>query len=125
MTVPIERAFPRANEVGAPTNRNNSSPSSNDGTALSQKIQALIVRNSDSITTLSLQKPITKRRVHVNTLYERFKETSWVNPMNMILRLTRGPRATIQPPILIFKNNSIPFPIRGFPEIIPGVSDRS
>lgn len=59
-------------------NHRNSSPSSNDGTALYQKNQALSVKNSDSITALAVKKQITKRLVHVNNLYEKFKSTSWM-----------------------------------------------
>ena len=46
-------------------------------------------------------------------------------PITMMLRITGGRRALMQPPMLIFKNNSRSHPIRGVPDDVPEVSYRS
>jgi DDE superfamily endonuclease len=45
--------------------------------------------------------------------------------MTMVLRITGGPNAAIQPPMMIFQNDARSYPIRGVPDDVPGVSYRS
>lgn len=47
------------------------------------------------------------------------------DPITMMVRLTGGPNARIDPPILIFKNDNRSYPIRGVPDNVPGVCYRS
>ena len=42
--------------------------------------------------------------------------------MTMVLRVTGGPSAAIQPPMLIFQNAARSYPIRNVPDDVPGVS---
>lgn len=46
-------------------------------------------------------------------------------PITMMARITSRPRAAIQSPFLIFKNNSRSYPIRGAPYSVSGVNYRS
>jgi len=45
--------------------------------------------------------------------------------ITMVVRLTGGRKASIQPPFLIFLNKSRNYPIRGVPDDVPGVSYRT
>lgn len=47
------------------------------------------------------------------------------DPITMMVRLTGGPDARIEAPMLIFKNENRSYPIRGVPDNIPGVCYRS
>lgn len=57
-----------------------------------------------------------------------FKYTDVVSrdePMSMMVRITGGKNAYIEPPFLISKNSSGSYPILGVPDNVPGVSYRS
>lgn len=45
--------------------------------------------------------------------------------ITMMVRISGGPNATILPPMLVFKNASRSYPIRGVPDNVPGVTYRS
>jgi len=45
--------------------------------------------------------------------------------MTMMVLIAGGPQATICPPFLIFKNPNSFYPIRGVPDVAPGVSYRT
>lgn len=46
-------------------------------------------------------------------------------PITMMVRLTGGKNASIQPPMIVFKNQSRSYPIRGLQDNVPGVCYRS
>lgn len=46
-------------------------------------------------------------------------------PITLMVRLSGGRDATIHPPMLIFKNGARSYPVRGVPDIIPGVCYRT
>lgn len=46
-------------------------------------------------------------------------------PITMMVRISGGPVAMIHPPMLVFKNQSSSYPIRGVPDNVPGVCYRS
>lgn len=50
---------------------------------------------------------------------------SGVVGMTMVVRISGGRDARIEPPFMVFKNDRCPYPIRGLPDDIPGVSYRS
>jgi hypothetical protein len=45
--------------------------------------------------------------------------------MTMLVRITGGPSACIQPPLMIFQNSNRSYPIRGVPDDVPGVCYRT
>lgn len=45
--------------------------------------------------------------------------------MTMMVEISGGPNATIHPPMIVFKNSSHSYPIRGVPHNVPGVFCRS
>ena len=47
------------------------------------------------------------------------------DPITMVVRITGGRDACIQPPMIIFKNENRSFPIRGLPDNVLGVCHRS
>lgn len=47
------------------------------------------------------------------------------DPMTIMMRVSGGVRASIQPPMIIFKNASRSYPIRGVADDVPGVCYRS
>lgn len=51
--------------------------------------------------------------------------TSGGEGMTMLVRLSGGPCAKIEPPLMIFKNRDRNYPIRGTPDNVPGVSYRT
>lgn len=51
--------------------------------------------------------------------------TSGGEGMTMLIRLSGGRKARIEPPLMIFKNKTRSYPIRGVPDDVPGVAYRS
>lgn len=51
--------------------------------------------------------------------------TSGSEGMTMLVRLSGGPKAIIETPLIIFKNKSRSYPIRNLPDNIPGVAYRT
>lgn len=45
--------------------------------------------------------------------------------MNILLRLSGGKKAQIEPPLIVFTNKDRSYPIRGVEDIVPGVPYRS